>query len=65
MEIIADQCVNPIIHFLWKEHVHIDYHFKSNSKNNEEVYCDIMLSERTLKTLEDIKIFDSNFLLYQ
>ena len=62
MELIADQCVNPIIHFLWKEHVHINYHIKRNS-NNEDVYCDIMSSEWARKTLEDIQIFDPNGLL--
>jgi len=51
MELIADQCVNPIIHFLWKEYVHINYHIKRNS-NNEDVYCDIMSSEWARKTLE-------------
>jgi len=24
LELIADQCVNPSIHFLWKEYVHIN-----------------------------------------
>jgi hypothetical protein len=62
MELIADQCVNPIIHFLWKEHVHINYHIKRNS-NNEDVYCDIMSSEWARKTLEDIQSFDPNGLL--
>jgi len=62
MELIADQWVNPIIHFLWKEHVHINYHIQRNS-NNEDTYCDIMLSEWARKTLEDIKKIDLNVLL--
>ena len=62
MELIADQCVNPIIHFLWKDHVHIDYHKVTNS-NNEDVYCDIMSSEWARKTLEDIRKIDPNGLL--
>ena len=28
LELIADQCVNPIIHFLWKDHVHINCYQK-------------------------------------
>jgi hypothetical protein len=62
MELIADQCVNPIIHFLWKEHVHINYHKKTNS-NNEDVYSDLMSSEWARKTLEDIRKIDPNGLL--
>ena len=62
IELIADQCVNPIIHFLWKDHVHIDYHKVTNS-NNEDVYCDIMSSEWARKTLEDIRKIDPNGLL--
>ena len=62
MELIADQCVNPIIQFLWKEHVHINYHKETNS-NNEDVYCDIMSSEWARKNLEDIRKIDPNGLL--
>jgi len=35
MELIADQCVNPIIHFLWKDYVQIHYQEKNNSKNEK------------------------------
>ncbi len=62
IELIADQCVNPIIHFLWKDYVQIHYHEKTNSKN-EKVYCDIMSSEWARKNLEDIRKTDPNGLL--
>ena len=62
MELIADQCVNPIIHFLWKDHVHISCYRKTNSKN-EDVFCDIMSSEWARKTSDDIKKSDPKGLL--
>ena len=62
LELIADQCVNPIIHFLWKEYVHINCYSKTNN-NNEKVVCDIMSSEWAHKTLEEIQKIDPNGLL--
>jgi len=62
IELIADQCVNPIIHFLWKDYMHIHYHEKTNSEN-EKVFCDIISSEWARKKLEDIRKTDSNGLL--
>ena len=62
LELIADQCVNPIIHFLWKDYVHIDCYSKTNNRN-EKVFCDIMSSEWARKTLEEIREIDPNGLL--
>jgi len=63
LELIADQCVNPIIHFLWKEYVHINCYSKTNNNNNEKVVCDIMSSEWAHQTLEEIQQIDLNGLL--
>ena len=62
LELIADQCVNPIIHFLWKDYVHIECYSKTNNRN-EKVFCDIMSSEWARKTLEEIREIDPNGLL--
>jgi hypothetical protein len=62
LELVADQCVNPIIHFLWKEYVHINCYSKTNN-NNEKVFCDIMSSEWAHKTLEEIHKIDPKGLL--
>jgi len=62
MKFIVDQCVNAIIHFLWKEYVHINYHIKRNY-HNEDVHSDIMSTEWARKTLEYIKKIDPNGLL--
>jgi hypothetical protein len=43
LEVIAEQCVNPKIHLLWKEHVHINCYKKTNEKG-EIVYSDLMTS---------------------
>ena len=44
LELIADQCVNPIIHLLWKDHVHIECYKKRINRDEkvEEVTCDFM-----------------------
>jgi len=52
LEIIADQCVNPIIHFFWKV-VHINFYSKTNNKNGK-AFCDIISSEWAHTTLEVI-----------
>ena len=62
MELIADQCVDPIIHFLWKDHININCYRKTNSKN-EDVFCDIMSSEWARKTYDDIRKSDPKGLL--
>jgi hypothetical protein len=43
LELIADQCINPKIQLLWKEHVHINCYQKTNEKG-EKVFSDIMSS---------------------
>ena len=43
LEVIAEQCVNPKIHLLWKEHVHI-HCYKNTNEKGEIVYSDIMTS---------------------
>ena len=62
LELVADQCVNPIIHFLWKEHANINCYKKTNSKN-ENVYCDLMTSPWAHLTLADIQKIDPTCLL--
>ena len=62
LELIADQCVNPIIHFLWKAHVNINCYSKLNEKN-ENVSCDIMTSEWAHQSLLAIREIDPNGLL--
>jgi len=59
LDLIADQCVNPIIHFLLKEYVHINCYSKTNN-NNEKVVCDIMSSEWAHKNVEEIHQIDPN-----
>jgi hypothetical protein len=62
LELIADKCVSPIIHFLWKEYAHINCYLNTKN-NNEKVVCDIMSSEWAHKTLEEIQKIDPNELL--
>ena len=62
LELIADQCVNPIIHFLWKKHVNINCYSIVN-KNQENVHIDIMTSEWAHKTQASIKEINTNGIL--
>ena len=62
LELIADQCVNPIIHLLWKDHVHINCYKKSNEEE-KNVYCDIMTSEWAHATQKSIEEINPNGLL--
>ena len=63
LELVAEQCVNPNIHLLWKENVKLHVYKKYNSKG-ENVNCNIMTSEWAhLSQREIIETLDANGLL--
>ena len=62
LELIADQCVSPFLHFLWKDHINMHCYEKFNEKG-EKVYCDIMSSDWAKAAQAEIHLLDPNGIL--